>query len=51
MIASDEVRNARMKICESCPDRILATNRCGICKCFLIAKTKFASAKCPKEKW
>lgn len=39
----------RLKICETCPDRV--NNRCGICGCALIAKSKDPNSKCPSKKW
>ena len=39
----------RLKICETCPDRV--NNRCGVCGCFLQSKTKDPSSKCPQKKW
>ena len=35
----------RLKICETCPKR--ETNQCGICGCYLPAKTVDPNAKCP----
>jgi hypothetical protein len=39
----------RLKICETCIDRV--NNRCGICGCTLIAKSKDPQSKCPINKW
>ena len=43
--------NNRMSICSSCPHMIKATVQCAKCGCFMKAKTKLKSAKCPIGKW
>jgi hypothetical protein len=39
----------RMIICKGCEYR--KGNRCGKCGCFLEAKTRAKTAKCPEGKW
>jgi hypothetical protein len=41
----------RMSICLSCPELINLTKQCRKCGCFMNAKTKLESAKCPIGKW
>jgi hypothetical protein len=40
----------RLDICTSCPS-LLGNGKCGICKCFVSAKTKISSQSCPAGKW
>ena len=49
--ASDELANERYEICKACPFFINLTTQCTKCGCFMIAKTKLESAKCPENKW
>lgn len=48
---TDEVSNTRMSICNGCPELIKITSQCKKCGCFMSAKTKLESAKCPIGKW
>lgn len=48
---SDEIQKKRQDICDGCPKRIALTNQCGVCKCFLSAKTRLKQESCPEEKW
>jgi hypothetical protein len=47
----DAVQSARMTICIECPHYINLTKQCGICKCFMPAKTAIQDATCPDGKW
>jgi hypothetical protein len=49
--ASQEMANERYQICLSCPELINITKQCKQCGCFMAAKTKLESAKCPLGKW
>lgn len=50
-----EKTEERLKICKSCEHRNTPSEdklgRCGLCHCFIIAKTKLEMAKCPIDKW
>ena len=48
---SEEVVNARMKICRECDKYDRENIRCYECGCMLEQKTKFALDSCPLEKW
>ena len=48
---TDEVADIRMSTCNSCPELIKLTSQCKKCGCFMSAKTKLESAKCPIGKW
>lgn len=48
-VVSEEVRNKRLDLCMVCPDRNV--DRCGLCSCFISAKTWVATEKCPADKW
>jgi len=55
LIASLDVRNARMAACVKCahflmPDGVLGA-RCAVCGCFLKAKAALITEDCPKGKW
>jgi hypothetical protein len=49
--ASDDLATQRFDICLSCPELIKVTKQCKQCGCFMAAKTKLESAKCPLGKW
>lgn len=49
--ASEEIANKRYEICKACPEFIKITKQCKRCGCFMAAKTKLESAKCPLNKW
>lgn len=48
---SDSVKEERMNICKSCPFFNSANTTCNQCGCYLEEKTKWASEKCPLDKW
>jgi hypothetical protein len=41
----------RMGTCRECEHLLKLTNTCKKCGCFMLAKTKFTSSKCPLDKW
>jgi hypothetical protein len=49
--ASEELAEKRYSICLECPELIKLTKQCKKCGCFMSAKTKLESAKCPIGKW
>lgn len=52
VILSKDETIARLRICNTC--EFLKNKEwliCGKCGCFMKAKAKFASAKCPVGKW
>lgn len=50
---------SRLDLCRDCPYLKISTNKitkktifkCGVCGCFLKAKTKIKTEKCPKGFW
>jgi len=48
---SDEKTEKRLTICHSCEHFLKITTQCKKCGCFMSAKTKLGSAKCPIGKW
>ena len=50
-VASEDVSDARMKICIECPALIHLTKTCSKCGCFMSLKTKLLTAGCPDNKW
>jgi hypothetical protein len=49
--ASEEVAEARMEICNKCPELISLTKQCKQCGCLMPSKTKLLQATCPIGKW
>lgn len=49
VLASPETQEAREAICEPCEFR--DGEQCGVCGCFLAAKTALNTERCPKRKW
>ena len=49
--ATDEDIEARMVICRTCEFYIQDKERCSKCGCFMRAKSRLRSAKCPEGKW
>ena len=41
----------RVKVCESCDKYLARAKICGVCKCFIPAKSRLRYAKCPEGKW
>lgn len=44
-----QLAEKRLKSCSECPQR--KESRCGVCNCYLIAKTKDPESKCPIMRW
>lgn len=51
LVVSDEVKNTRLEICNSCEFLFIPTRQCKKCGCFVNAKTSIALFKCPIDKW
>jgi membrane protease subunit (stomatin/prohibitin family) len=49
IIAPQEVIKARMDTCGAC--EFYKNNRCTKCGCFMEAKSRLSSLKCPIGKW
>ena len=49
--APEEVADARLSICQSCPEYIKSTHQCKKCGCIMNLKVKLAMASCPLGKW
>jgi hypothetical protein len=50
-IVNDAVKSHRMNICNSCEFLRETLHTCKKCGCFMPAKTAFAKASCPINKW
>lgn len=48
---SEDIKNKRQEICDSCPKLIQITKQCSECLCFTEFKTKFKQEQCPLDKW
>ena len=46
VFVSDEERERRMSLCRTCPHFQEITSQCGICGCFLEAKTRLIGFHC-----
>lgn len=49
--AGAELRAARLSTCRTCPHRVGPGTRCGICSCWMPAKTWLLDASCPERRW
>jgi hypothetical protein len=49
--APEGVAATRYDVCLSCEELINITKQCKKCGCFMVAKTRLLSAKCPLGKW
>jgi len=41
----------KLDICKQCENFNMSTRFCGICHCFMPAKTRIPGMKCPIDKW
>lgn len=48
---SDEVYVKRLAVCNSCELYNIMRNTCDNCGCFLHIKARWATEKCPIDKW
>ena len=56
---SKELYRKRLELCNSCPDRLKASNeralaktsRCPLCGCFIYLKAKLSTENCPANDW
>ena len=48
--ADTHTRRSRMSVCKSC-EELNFLDQCGICHCFMRAKTWLLDAECPIGKW
>lgn len=49
-IASSETIQARIAICNACPD-LSKLRACKHCGCFMDVKVRFSKSSCPIDKW
>lgn len=49
LLAEEELVEERQAICDPCPFR--DGEQCGVCSCFIEAKTRLNTEACPKRKW
>jgi hypothetical protein len=50
-MASEDLRNHRKSICESCEWKDHQQQRCIKCACYIEYATSIAAKKCPLSKW
>ena len=41
----------RMEVCLNCDKLRRDNNRCSVCGCFMVAKTRNPKSTCPLDKW
>ena len=41
----------KLDICKSCDKFNMTTRFCGVCHCFMPAKTRIPGQHCPENKW
>jgi hypothetical protein len=51
LMVDAETSGKRLTICQACPRLFQPTGTCLECGCFVKAKTKLGSARCPLGKW
>jgi hypothetical protein len=51
LVVSDDIKESRMAICNSCEFLFTPTMQCKKCGCFVKTKTAVAPFKCPIDKW
>ena len=49
VIVTEPVQMARLQLCANCPNR--AEDQCGLCHCYLFAKSALTTETCPAGKW
>lgn len=50
-MATPELKQERIDICNSCEHLIKVTSQCSKCGCFVHAKASLFVTKCPLNKW
>lgn len=51
LIVSEQKRDERLSVCNSCSQFNKESKRCYMCGCFMEHKIKFKSAQCPLSLW
>jgi len=51
VLVPNEIKIARLDICEKCEYLVKSTRQCSKCFCFVDGKTAVKNSKCPKGKW
>jgi len=51
IFVSEQKKDQRLSICNSCSQFNKESKRCYMCGCFMEHKIKFKSANCPISKW
>ena len=47
----EEIAEKRMEICLKCDKLRRDNNRCSVCGCYMVAKTRNPKSTCPLNKW
>ena len=51
MLVTDEIKDRRLKICNSCDSLFKPTGQCKRCGCFVATKAALSRGACPINKW
>lgn len=51
VLADPDLQEKREAKCVECPRYLHETHQCGVCLCFVDAKTALNTEKCPLDKW
>lgn len=46
---AEEIAVKRLKICLDCTDYVKDKKKCGICRCYIPAKTRSETSLCPSK--
>jgi hypothetical protein len=49
--SSEEIKHARLAVCNTCEFFLKGSKRCKLCGCFMSLKTTLELAKCPMGYW
>ncbi len=50
LLASSELREQRISVCEQCIE-LTKWKRCRVCGCFMPLKVWISTEQCPQKKW
>lgn len=49
--AAEDLAQARLRTCASCPEFAAVARQCRLCGCFMDVKAKLLAAECPQGRW
>lgn len=51
VFVGEKIEGQRLDACHRCPHFLPKTKQCELCGCFVAAKAKLATEKCPDHRW